>query len=68
YVDPDHRGDGLGSELLDHALKEVGKKGYDRLYLTTDLEGYYEKYGWTHSTDAVGLSGESIKVYVNESK
>lgn len=66
FVDTDHRGDGLGSELLDHALKEAGKKGYNQVYLTTDLEGYYEKYGWTHSTEAFGLSGESMKVYVKK--
>jgi GNAT superfamily N-acetyltransferase len=64
YVDPGHRGSGHGSVLLDHALKEAYKKGYNHLYLTTDLEDYYEKYGWTHSTEAVGLSGESMKVYV----
>ncbi|MCA1060616.1 GNAT family N-acetyltransferase [Rossellomorea aquimaris] len=66
YVDPEHRGRRLGSILLDHALKEADKKGYSRLYLSTDLEDYYEKYGWTHSTEAVGLSGKSIKVYVKE--
>ncbi|OXS63729.1 GNAT family N-acetyltransferase [Rossellomorea vietnamensis] len=63
YVHPDQRGEGLGSTLLDHALREAHKKGYDSLYLTTDLEGYYEKYGWTHSTEAIGLSGDSMKVY-----
>ncbi|WP_327205524.1 GNAT family N-acetyltransferase [Rossellomorea vietnamensis] len=63
YVHPDQRGDGLGSVLLDHALREAHKKGYNCLYLTTDLEGYYEKYGWTHSTEAVGPGGDSMKVY-----
>ncbi|PFA63202.1 GNAT family N-acetyltransferase [Bacillus sp. AFS015802] len=63
YVAPGHRGDGLGSILLEHALKEVHEKGYNRLYLTTDLEGYYEKYGWTHTTEAIGLGGDSLKVY-----
>ena len=63
YVHPDQRGEGLGSILLDHALREAHNKGYDSLYLTTDLEGYYEKYGWTHSTEAIGLSGDSMKVY-----
>ncbi|MBN8192829.1 GNAT family N-acetyltransferase [Bacillus sp. NTK074B] len=67
YVDPAHRGGRLGSLMLDHALNEAGKKGYQQLYLTTDLENYYEKYGWMHSTEAIGLSGESMKVYVKES-
>jgi N-acetylglutamate synthase-like GNAT family acetyltransferase len=63
YVEAGERGKGLGSMLLEHALQEADKKGYDKLYLTTDLEGYYEKYGWSQSTEAVGLNGESMKVY-----
>ncbi|MFC7785143.1 MULTISPECIES: GNAT family N-acetyltransferase [unclassified Rossellomorea] len=63
YVDPEHRGRGLGSNLLAHALQQANEKGYKHLYLTTDLEDYYEKYGWTHSTEAIGLSGDSMKVY-----
>jgi N-acetylglutamate synthase-like GNAT family acetyltransferase len=63
YVSPEHRGKKIGSHLLEHALQETNIKGYQKLYLTTDLEGYYEKYGWTHTTEAYGLSGRSIKVY-----
>lgn len=63
YVEPDHRGKSMGSHLLEHAIQETYKKGYKNLYLTTDLEGYYEKYGWTHITKAYGVSGGSIKVY-----
>lgn len=63
YVNPDHRGNGIGSQLLEHAILETFKKGYKKLYLTTDLEGYYEKYGWTHITEAYGVSGGAIKVY-----
>ncbi|MFC0270906.1 GNAT family N-acetyltransferase [Metabacillus herbersteinensis] len=47
YVDPEHRGKRIGSRLLEHAIQETASKGFKKLYLTTDLEGYYEKYGWT---------------------
>ncbi|MBM7702861.1 GNAT family N-acetyltransferase [Metabacillus iocasae] len=63
YVDPTYRGQQLGAKLLQHALDEARYKGYPQLYLTTDLENYYEKYGWTHSTEAIGLSGHVLKVY-----
>lgn len=63
YVAPEYRGKKLGSLLLDHGLKEAGKRGFNSLYLSTDLEGYYEKHGWQRSAETYGYSGESIKVY-----
>ncbi|TMU85165.1 GNAT family N-acetyltransferase [Bacillus sp. BHET2] len=67
YVDSDYRGRGIGSKLLEHGLQKTQIKGYKNLYLSTDLEGYYEKYGWIHATEAIGLSGDSIKVYQKSS-
>src|SRR5699024_4240541 len=57
YVDQMHRGKAIGSLLLEHAIKETAKKGFEKLYLTSDLENYYEKYGWEHTTNAYGISG-----------
>ncbi|MFD1020999.1 GNAT family N-acetyltransferase [Thalassobacillus hwangdonensis] len=68
YIDPAYRGKGLGAKLLEDGLNRTNEKGYDTLYLTTDLEGYYEKYGWKHTTDAIGLGGGSIKVYEKATK
>lgn len=63
YVDPASRGKKIGSQFLQYALDESARKGYKKLYLSTDIDGYYEKYHWIHTTEAVGLSGSSIKVY-----
>lgn len=63
YVDPEHRGNRLGALLLNHAVREAARKGYPYLYLTTDLEGYYEKYGWNHVSEAIGIGGTIMKVY-----
>lgn len=64
YVDPAHRGKELGSQLLQHAIEEITRKGYENLYLSTDLEGYYEKYGWTHGGEVYGPDGGSLKIYM----
>ncbi|GLB61429.1 GNAT family N-acetyltransferase [Cytobacillus sp. NCCP-133] len=63
YVDEEYRGRRLGSQLLDHAIGEAAGLGFEKLYLTTDLEGYYEKYGWTHSGEVYGAFGSSMKLY-----
>ncbi|WLR48291.1 GNAT family N-acetyltransferase [Halobacillus litoralis] len=64
YVHPDHRGRKVGKQLLSHASQEADRLGYDFIYLATDLEGYYEKYGWEQEGEAFGISGGSIKVYI----
>ena len=46
YIEEGYRGSQLGSKLLEHAQSEASKLGYKKLYLSTDLEGYYEKNGW----------------------
>jgi GNAT superfamily N-acetyltransferase len=63
FVDREYRGKKIGSMLLDHGLKEAAKKGYKKLYLTSDLENFYEKYGWKNNGIAYGVSGGHIKVY-----
>jgi len=37
--------------------------GYNRLYLVTDLVGFYEKCGWEHLGDAHELEGGAIRLY-----
>ncbi|NMH72361.1 GNAT family N-acetyltransferase [Bacillus sp. RO2] len=63
YVAEEHRGKGIGAKLLDHGLSVAAEKGYENLYLTTDLENYYERYGWENSGIVYGPGGGSIKLY-----
>lgn len=63
YVDPAYRGKSIGKQLLEHGLQTTALLGYEKLYLSSDLEGYYEKYGWTSAAITYGPSGGSIKVY-----
>ena len=62
-VEPEFRGQKLGFQLQDHGIAEAGRKGYSTLYLSSDLENYYEKNGWTHYTQCYGPAGDEIKVY-----
>lgn len=64
FVIPELRGNKLGSILLQHACKEAHKKGFEYLYLCTEIEGYYEKYGWSYVEEAYIFNGEPTKVYM----
>jgi N-acetylglutamate synthase-like GNAT family acetyltransferase len=63
YVSKEERGHQYASYLMDHAVKEANSAGYFRVYLTTDHNGFYEKYGWTRIEDAYEVSGEKTRIY-----
>ncbi len=66
FIDEEHRNQGLAAELLNHGLQQANSKGYKHLYLSTDLEGYYEKKGWHHMCEGYGVGGDEFKIYTKE--
>lgn len=63
YVEEEHRHRGLARHLLDHARTGVSAMGHSRLYLVTDLAGFYEKCGWEYVGEVNELNGGSIRLY-----
>lgn len=63
YVTENERGNELGSKLLSHAVSEAGRLGFPKVYLSTDHDGYYEKYGWKRIEDGYMLWGEKSRIY-----
>lgn len=45
YVKEKYRGLGYSKILNDKLLEEAGLLGYEKIYLKTDLDNYYEKFG-----------------------
>ena len=45
YVKKEYRNKGYSKILNREILSEAQKKGYKRIYLKTDLNNYYEKFG-----------------------
>ena len=45
YVKKEYRGKGYSKILNDAILKEARNRGFDKLYLKSELENYYEKFG-----------------------
>ena len=46
YVEPEYRCKGTAGEMLNFVCKEFSDKGINTLYLVTDHESFYERYGW----------------------
>ncbi|MBV6653646.1 MAG: GNAT family N-acetyltransferase [Mameliella sp.] len=63
YVEEKYRKLGLASVLLDHAMQEALNWGFKTLYLSTDMDDFYEKKGWKFQTVGYTAFGEEIKIY-----
>ena len=46
YVEEKYRGQGIAGKLLNLVVESEKSKGISPLYLLTDHEGFYERYGW----------------------
>jgi GNAT superfamily N-acetyltransferase len=46
FVEPDHRGRGIAGALLNFVYEDMKSKGVSPLYLLTDHDSFYERYGW----------------------
>lgn len=51
YVKEEYRGKGYSKILNDAILKEAKSRGFNKIYLKTDLVNYYEKFGAIYMDD-----------------
>lgn len=60
YVDPEHRGRGLATQLMDRAKEEARERGihYMILHATDQGRPLYEKLGWQATSEMAFLTGE----------
>lgn len=70
FVDPEHRGGGIGTELFETAVGRLRKQGAERITATTfeaNREGsqFFEQFGFQHTDDRqVELAGETLVEHV----
>jgi N-acetylglutamate synthase-like GNAT family acetyltransferase len=63
FIEEGERGNSYGEILMEHAEKETRESGYASLYLATDHEGYYERYGWRRIEDGYEIDGKRARIY-----
>ena len=51
YVKKEYRGFGYSKVLNNAILKEAKNRGFDKIYLKSELNNYYEKFGAIYIAD-----------------
>lgn len=67
YIEETERCKGFGRLLLEHGRSEAAKLGFKKLYLCTDHDSYYERYGWSFFGTEASEFGDNTRVYEIES-
>lgn len=63
FIEESQRGKSYGLMLIEQAKQDALKSGFSNLYLSTDLDGYYEKYGFCYIGKGYHPWGEESKIY-----
>ena len=66
YVEEDCRGHGIAGALLDYACRDMASRGIRTLYLVTDHDSFYERYGWEYLCPVISDGeDEPSRIYVH---
>ena len=63
FVDEAYRGNRLSERLIAAACTYAKTLGYADIYLTSDEQGLYEKYGFVKSGAVITARGEKTQLY-----
>ena len=63
YTFPQYRGNRYAGRLIDYAADLAKKAGFDKVYVSTDQEGIYEKYGFVFVEVMKDRRGGDSRVY-----
>ena len=67
YTEPNYRKQGLAGRLLNYVCEDMASAGINTLYLITNHDSFYERYGWKFYCMAQGDEDEEpSRIYVKE--
>lgn len=68
HVNEENRNTGKTELLLNHSLEQANQKGFDKMYLSTNLNNFDEGRDWKYHSQGYGASGGEIEIYSKETK
>ena len=66
FIDEECRGNRLSQKLIVYSMKYLKSIGFDKVYLVSDHENLYEKYGFKVIDRKMSPWGSEEKIYIQE--
>lgn len=68
YTAPEYRGHHHAGQILNYAENVAAAQGHEKVYIATDFEGLYEKYGYTYQENRIDCWGDDMRVLYKKLK
>ena len=66
FVGEAHRGNRISQKMINFAMEYLKSIGFERVYLVSDHENLYEKYGFRVIDKKIAFWGGEEKIYMQE--
>ncbi|MDE7209922.1 MAG: GNAT family N-acetyltransferase [Lachnospiraceae bacterium] len=66
FVDEEYRGNRLSQKMIQYSMNYLKSVGFDRVYIISDHENLYEKYGFEVTDRKMAPWGSEEKIYMRE--
>lgn len=66
FVSEEYRGNRLSQQLIQYAIDYIKNIGYNKVYIVSDHENLYEKYGFCVIDRKIAPWGSEEKIYIQE--
>ena len=68
FVDEKYRGNRLSEKMIDKVIAYAKSKRFSKVYIPSDMQGFYEKFGFVPIDTLVNYSGDFDTVFMREIK
>ena len=66
FVDEKCRGNRISQKLIQYAIEYIKKVGFDKVYIVSDHQNLYEKYGFRVIDCKMATWGSEEKIFIQE--
>ena len=64
FVNESHRGNKISEKMINHVICYAKQIGFTKVYISSDITGLYEKYGFLKIDELVNYSGDSDNIFM----
>lgn len=66
FVDEKHRGQGVCGRLIEAAIRYAQEQGFCRVYIPSDMTGFYERYGFCKIDELTNYGGDVDNIFARD--